>query len=95
VVKVYDTEVLSNKFLILMEYCPINLQNYLNEVVYPLDMDFIRKIAYQLLCGLLYLHSNGVLHRDLKPLNILISDTGIVKICDFGSAAEHVGRDLF
>ena len=93
IVTVYDTEILSNKFLILMEYCPTNLQDYINEVVYPLDYTIIRKIAFQLLNGLLYLHSNGILHRDLKPLNILISKTGILKICDFGSAVENVGNN--
>ena len=95
IVQIYDTEVLSNKFLILMEYCPTNLQDYINEVVYPLDFTIIRKIAFQLLHGLLYLHSNGILHRDLKPLNILISRTGVVKICDFGSAVENVGNEHF
>lgn len=89
--QVYDVEELPNKFLILMEHCPTSLQDYINDVVYPLDFQIIRKIAYQLLQGLLYLHSNGVLHRDIKPGNVLISKTGIVKLCDFGSAVENVG----
>ena len=77
-----------------MEYCETNLQDYINEIVYPLNFSIIRKIAYQILEGLLYLHSNGILHRDLKPLNILINNSGVVKICDFGSAAENVGNDI-
>ena len=32
------------------------------------------------------LHSNGIIYRDLKPENILLTDSGIIKICDFGSA---------
>jgi len=34
--------------------------------------------------GMRYLHSEGVLHRDLKTLNLLVNDTGRVKVCDFG-----------
>ena len=43
----------------------------------------------QLLCGLDFLHSNLVVHRDLKPDNILISSRGEVKIADFGLARMY------
>ena len=41
---------------------------------------------YQILRGLKYQHSGKVLHRDLKPRNILISSKCEVKICDYGLA---------
>ncbi|KAF4150372.1 Protein kinase domain [Phytophthora infestans] len=44
----------------------------------------IAAIMYQLLCGAQTLHENGVLHRDLKPGNILVSKNCDVKITDFG-----------
>lgn len=40
----------------------------------------------QLLSGLVELHKNSIIHRDLKPSNILITEQGIIKIGDFGSA---------
>jgi fused len=46
----------------------------------------VRKIAQQLVQSLHYLHSNRVIHRDMKPQNILISANGTVKLCDFGFA---------
>jgi serine/threonine protein kinase len=54
---------------------------------YPdLDKKFTLSIIYQLACGVDYMHSKGVMHRDLKPDNMLIFPDGSVKICDFGLA---------
>lgn len=46
----------------------------------------VRKVAQQLTKALHYLHSNRIIHRDMKPQNILISSSGTVKLCDFGFA---------
>lgn len=51
----------------------------------------VAEIGRQVLCGLQYLHQNGVTHRDLKPANILVDNNAAVKICDFGvSRSENV-----
>jgi len=46
----------------------------------------VRMIACQLVKALYYLHSHRILHRDMKPQNILLGKGGIVKLCDFGFA---------
>ena len=49
-----------------------------------LDVHEVRGVASQLVSALFYLHSHRILHRDMKPQNILISKDGTVKLCDFG-----------
>lgn len=51
-----------------------------------LDEDVIQRIACQLVRALQYLHANRIIHRDMKPQNILIGEGGVVKLCDFGFA---------
>ncbi|XP_041896544.1 serine/threonine-protein kinase 36 isoform X1 [Corvus kubaryi] len=48
--------------------------------------DQVQTIAAQLISALYYLHSHRILHRDIKPQNILLAKDGVVKLCDFGFA---------
>ncbi|NWW31097.1 STK36 kinase, partial [Panurus biarmicus] len=51
-----------------------------------LPEDQVQAIAAQLISALYYLHSHRILHRDMKPQNILLGKDGVVKLCDFGFA---------
>ncbi|NXY76235.1 STK36 kinase, partial [Glareola pratincola] len=51
-----------------------------------LPEDQVQTIAAQLISALYYLHSHRILHRDVKPQNILLDKDGVVKLCDFGFA---------
>lgn len=52
----------------------------------PLSDAHFQSFIYQTLCGLRYIHSASVLHRDLKPGNLLVNADCELKICDFGLA---------
>jgi serine/threonine protein kinase len=52
----------------------------------PLPVDVVCPVVAQTARALTYLHSNGIVHRDIKPGNILLSSTGAVKVIDLGLA---------
>lgn len=55
----------------------------------PLTDAHFQSFLYQTLCGLKYIHSANVLHRDLKPGNLLVNADSQLKICDFGLARGY------
>ncbi|XP_068119594.1 protein kinase C theta type-like [Hyperolius riggenbachi] len=54
------------------------------------DITTLRLFAAQMIIGLEYIHSKGIIHRDIKPNNILLDGVGNIKIADFGLAAQNV-----
>lgn len=61
----------------------------------PLSNDHCKYFLFQLLRGLKYLHSANILHRDLKPGNLLVNANCDLKICDFGLARTSGGNEQF
>lgn len=60
----------------------------------PFGMSLVKHILRQLCTGVAHLHSLCIMHRDLKPQNILMNYNGVVKIADFGLAIEHTDEYL-
>ncbi|KRY46102.1 Serine/threonine-protein kinase SULU [Trichinella britovi] len=72
---------------LVMEYCVGSASDILEVHKKPLREQEISAICQQVLHGLRYLHSLGRIHRDVKAGNILLTDSGVVKLADFGSAS--------
>jgi serine/threonine protein kinase len=52
----------------------------------PMQPMLVKSYAYQILAGLCYCHCRRVIHRDMKPQNLLLNRQGLIKLCDFGLA---------
>lgn len=77
------------KLCIILEYVSGgSLAEVIGQMKEPMPEQMMRRIIYQCLLGLEYCHLHGVVHRDIKARNILMSDTGVVKLADFGGAKE-------
>lgn len=92
IVNLMEVMVEDNNCYMVFEYLSHDLTGLLNHPSYKLDPAEKKHMAKQLFEGLDYLHGRGVLHRDIKAANILVSSDGILKLADFGLArfyAKH------
>lgn len=81
------------KMYIVMEHCVGGLQDLLESTASKkLPIWQAHNYFCQLLDGLLYLHSKGIIHKDIKPGNLLLALDGTLKISDFGVAEVKENR---
>jgi mitogen-activated protein kinase kinase kinase len=73
---------------ILMEYVPGGSLKYLLTKLGRFEEPMAALYVYQVLEGLEYLHSQGIIHRDIKSANILVSQEGLIKLSDFGASKK-------
>ncbi|KAJ3028400.1 Serine/threonine-protein kinase stk11, partial [Rhizophlyctis rosea] len=77
------------KWYLIFEYCPCSLQTLVEQAEGGrLGVDMAHRYFVQLIEGLDYLHSQSVIHRDIKPGNLLITPDGVLQISDFGIAEQ-------
>ncbi|XP_037536805.1 serine/threonine-protein kinase TAO3 isoform X2 [Nematolebias whitei] len=76
-----------NTAWLVMEYCLGSASDLLEVHKKPLQEMEIAAITHGALLGLAYLHSHNMIHRDVKAGNILLTELGLVKLADFGSAS--------
>lgn len=66
-----------------------SLTNILGDLRIPLNWQTKMRFAIDAAKGMAYLHSLGIIHRDLKSANLLVTETWIVKVSDFGTSAFY------
>ena len=70
----------------MFDYAQQDLKQFMNNSIGEIPIKTIKLFVYQLIMGLVHCYSRKILHRDIKPQNILIFDNYFVKLCDFGLA---------
>lgn len=73
----------------VMEYMEHDLKALIETMKEPFSEKEVKCLMRQLLEGVKYLHDNWVLHRDLKTSNLLLNNSGRLKICDFGMSRQY------
>ncbi|KAI9041738.1 putative protein kinase [Aspergillus affinis] len=86
VVSLLEVMVERNECFMVFEYLSHDLTGLINHPTFTLTPSHKKDLAKQMFEGLNYLHHRGVLHRDIKAANILISNRGLLKYADFGLA---------
>ncbi|KAJ1447940.1 kinase-like domain-containing protein [Pelagophyceae sp. CCMP2097] len=86
IVRLYDVVHTDRRLTLVFEYLDQDLKKYLDVCAGGLEHTILKSFLYQLLCGVAFCHQHRVLHRDLKPQNLLINREGKLKLADFGLA---------
>lgn len=91
IVRYLGTERTQDALNIFLEYVPGGSIASLLAKFGSFQESVVRVYTKQILQGLLYLHGQGVIHRDIKGANILVANTGLVKLADFGASKKIEG----
>ncbi|XP_041079199.1 cyclin-dependent kinase-like 2 isoform X2 [Polyodon spathula] len=74
------------RWYLVFEFVDRTLLDDLEQFPNGLDYNKVKKYLFQILRAITFCHHHSIIHRDIKPENILISQYGVVKLCDFGFA---------
>lgn len=88
IVSLLDVLLQESKLYLVFEFLQMDLKKYMDSIPSGkfMDKELVKSYTYQILQGITFCHSRRVLHRDLKPQNLLIDKNGIIKLADFGLA---------
>ncbi|XP_021494574.1 cyclin-dependent kinase-like 3 isoform X2 [Meriones unguiculatus] len=83
------------KIHLVFEFIDHTVLDELQHYCHGLESKRLRKYLFQILRAIDYLHNNNIIHRDIKPENILVSQSGVTKLCDFGFARTLAPGDVY
>jgi len=86
IVTLHDIVHTDKSLTLVFEYLERDLKQYMDDCGAILAMNNVKLFLFQMIRGLAYCHARRVLHRDLKPQNLLINERGELKLADFGLA---------
>lgn len=86
IVQLFDVVDGDNHLYLVFEFLQQDLKKLLDSVKGGLDQALVKSYLYQLLKAISFCHLHCILHRDLKPQNLLIDQEGHIKLADFGLA---------
>jgi eukaryotic-like serine/threonine-protein kinase len=86
IVGVYDWGEADSTYFIVMEYVDGRTLSEILKTEGPLHPDRVADIGADVAAALGFAHRNGVVHRDVKPGNVIVTSAGLVKVADFGIA---------
>uniref|UniRef100_A0A5S6Q9E7 Cyclin-dependent kinase 7 n=1 Tax=Trichuris muris TaxID=70415 RepID=A0A5S6Q9E7_TRIMR len=86
IIKLLDVVVGRSSVAIIFEFMSTDLEYVIRDNQILLQTQHIKNMCLQIMTGLQFLHTHWILHRDMKPSNLLISNEGVLKIADFGLA---------
>jgi serine/threonine protein kinase len=86
IVSLFEVIHTERKLTLVFEFCDQDLKKYLDQHGGIISKPTMKSFLYQLLRGVAFCHEKRVLHRDLKPQNLLINRRGELKLADFGLA---------
>lgn len=86
IVRLHDVLHADKKLTLVFEYCDQDLKKYLDACGGEIGVMTMKSFLFQLLRGIAFCHEHRILHRDLKPQNLLINKRGELKLADFGLA---------
>ncbi|OAF70200.1 Serine/threonine-protein kinase TAO3 [Intoshia linei] len=87
IVEYFESYFVKSTVWIIMEYCVGSVMDIVEVIKRTFTENEISAIVKFTLLGLIYLHSEDAIHRDIKAGNILLTCEGLIKIADFGSAS--------
>jgi cyclin-dependent kinase 1 len=86
IVELKDCVQEDGKLFLVFEFLDKDLKKYMDNCTGLLSPKLVKSYLLQMLRGLAYCHARGVMHRDLKPQNMLVTRDGRLKLADFGLA---------